>query len=174
MSTAEKNDDTMGTPRFGRLTVAQCERIHEASLEILERTGVRLYEPEAVELLQGAGATVEDDTLVRIPRGIIEDAIATAPNCVVLHDRNGEPVMPLEGYRSFYGPGSDLLNIIDHRTDERRKPILQDVVNGISLCDALDNIDFVMSMFLPTDVSGSIPDGGDAQLHHQANRLRDV
>jgi len=157
MTTAERADLSKGI-RYDRLTVEQCEMIHNASLEILERTGVRLYEPEAVALLTAAGATVEDENRVRIPHTIIEDALETAPTEVVLHDRNGERVMPLGGYRSFYGPGSDLLNIIDHRTGERRKPVLEDVVNGITLCDALDNIDFVMSMFLPEDVSGAIAD----------------
>jgi len=66
--------------------------------------------------------------------------------------------MPLEGRRSFYGPGSDTLNIIDHRTGERRKPVLNDVREGIILCDALPNIDFVMSMILPSDVDQTIAD----------------
>ena len=54
-----------------------------------------------------------------------------------------------EGSASFFGPGSDCLNIIDHRTGERRKPVLQDIVEGITVADALPNIDFVMSMVLP-------------------------
>lgn len=138
---------------FARLSPRQCEQMHEASLKILERTGVRLYEQEALDLVTRADAHVSDGNRVRIPARLVEQALQTAPKRVVLHDRNGEPVMPLEGYRSYYGPGSDLLNIIDHRTGERRKPVLQDVVEGITLCDALPNIDFAMSMFLPSDVS---------------------
>ena len=76
----------------------------------------------------------------------------------MLCDRYGRRVMPLEGYRSFYGPGSDCLNIIDHRTGERRKPVLQDVVEGMILADALPNIDFVMSMVLPVDVPQMVAD----------------
>jgi trimethylamine--corrinoid protein Co-methyltransferase len=138
---------------FARLSPRQCEQMHEASLKILDRTGVRLYDQEALDLVTRAGANLSDGNRVRIPARLVEQALQTAPKRVVLYDRNGEPVMPLEGYRSFYGPGSDLLNIIDHRTGERRKPVLQDVVEGITLCDALPNIDFAMSMFLPSDVS---------------------
>ena len=138
---------------FARLTARQCQQVHEASLKILERTGVRLYEQEALDLVKRAGADVSDGNRVRIPARLVEQALQTTPKRVVLHDRNGEPVMPLEGYRSFYGPGSDLLNIIDHRTGQRRRPVLRDVVEGITVCDALSNIDFVMSMFLPSDVS---------------------
>ena len=67
-------------------------------------------------------------------------------------------LMPVEGRKIFFGPGSDCLNILDHRTGKRRKPVLQDVVDGVSLCDALPNIDFVMSMVLPTDVNTAMAD----------------
>jgi trimethylamine--corrinoid protein Co-methyltransferase len=64
----------------------------------------------------------------------------------------------LGGQRTFFGTGSDCLNIVDHRSGERREPVLQDVVEGITLCDALPNIDFVMSMFLPVDVPDVVAD----------------
>ncbi len=36
--------------------------------------------------------------------------------------------------------------------------MLQDVVDGITVCDALPHIDFVMSMFLPSDVNAMVSD----------------
>lgn len=137
---------------FRRLSIEECKKLHEASLRILERTGVRLHHPPAVDLLQKAGASVTEGNRVRIPGGLVEQALETAPKEVVLYNRNGDPVMPLGGYCTFYGTGSDCLNIVDHRTNERRKPLLRDVVEGVTLCDALPNIDFVMCMFLPGDV----------------------
>jgi len=158
MANIRSNDMGFGSVQFGRLSPQQCEKLHNASLEILERTGVRLYEPEAVELFKKAGAFVSDGNRVRIPSGLVEKAFTTVPKRVVLCDRHGRRVMPVEGYRSFYGPGSDCLNIIDHRTWERRKPVLKDVIEGITVCDALPHIDFVMSMFLPSDVNQVIAD----------------
>ncbi len=66
--------------------------------------------------------------------------------------------MPLEGTNTFFGPGSDCLNIIDHRTGERRSPVLQDVAEAARVCDALTDISFAMSMFLPADVRQDIAD----------------
>jgi len=149
---------------FTRLTPEQCHRLHNASLEILERTGVRLYEPEAVDLLRQAGAQVSDGNRVRIPVRLVEQALSTAPRRVVLYNRNGQPVMPVEGRRTFFGPGSDCLNIVDHRTGQRRQPALQDVLEGITVCDALEHIDFVMSMFLPGDVNQEIADRYQMEL----------
>jgi trimethylamine---corrinoid protein Co-methyltransferase len=140
------------SPSFSQLSESQCQKIHWASLEILERVGVRLYLEEAVDLFRRAGADVEDGNLVFLPPGMVEKALSTAPKRVVLCDRQGNPVMPLEGDRCFYGPGSDCLNIIDHRTGERRRPVLDDVREGTILSDALSNVDFVMSMVVPSDV----------------------
>jgi trimethylamine--corrinoid protein Co-methyltransferase len=137
---------------LGRLSPEQCRRLHNASLEILARTGVRLYYQEAVDLLKKAGASVSEGNRVRISPNLVEKAFSTVPNRITLYDRHGQPALFLEDYRCYYGPGSDCLNIIDHRTGERRKPVLQDVVEGITVCDALPHIDFVMSMFLPSDV----------------------
>jgi trimethylamine--corrinoid protein Co-methyltransferase len=66
--------------------------------------------------------------------------------------------MPVGGTRSFYGPGSDCLNIIDHRTGERRRPVVKDVEQGSVVCDFLPHVDYVMSMVLPSDVDGTIAD----------------
>lgn len=49
------------SPRYDRLTPGDCRLLHEASLTILERTGVVLHDAEAVERLHGAGARVSDD-----------------------------------------------------------------------------------------------------------------
>lgn len=146
------------TDLFPRLSENQFRQMREASLEILERVGVRLHLAEAVELLRKAGARVDDGNLVRVPARLVERALPSVPKEVTLYDRAGNPAMPLGGCRSFYGPGSDCLNIIDHRSGERRKPNVQDVVDGAVLCERLPHIDFVMSMVLPADVDGTIAD----------------
>jgi trimethylamine--corrinoid protein Co-methyltransferase len=143
---------------FARLARDQAQKIHWASLEILERFGARLHHQDAVDLLQRGGADVSDGNLVRIPPSMVETAFATVPRRVVLYNRGGEPTIPLEGQSCFYGPGSDCMNLIDHRTGERRKPLLRDVVEGTTVCDALSNIDFVMSMVLPADVEQASAD----------------
>jgi trimethylamine:corrinoid methyltransferase-like protein len=51
---------------FNRLTEEQCELIYQAGLQILERTGVRLFSPQAVDLLTKAGAEVSEGNRVRI------------------------------------------------------------------------------------------------------------
>ena len=147
------------SPRYDRLTPGDCRLLHEASLSILERTGVVLHDAEAVERLHGAGARVGDDGRVHVPavpRGL--GAVGRAQRSVTLHDRSGTPRLALEGDNVFFGPGSDCLNIVDHRTGERRPAVLQDTRDGLTLVDALPNMDFAMSMFLPSDVPPEMAD----------------
>ena len=158
MAYIETNDRAVLGAQFRRMSEEQCQKIHWASLEVMERTGVRLYEQEALELVRKAGAHVSDGNRVRIPSGLVEKAFTTVPRRVVLCDRHGNRVMPVQGYRSYHGPGSDCLNIIDHRTGQRRSPVLQDVVDGMIVADMLPNIDFVMSMVLPMDVPQTVAD----------------
>jgi trimethylamine--corrinoid protein Co-methyltransferase len=158
MKNIHVNDSSFGSVQFARLSRQQCAKVHNASLEILARTGVRLYYPEAVDLLRKAGAFVSDGNRVRIPPGLIEKAFGTVPKRITLYDRHGHASLLLEGHRCTFGPGSDCLNIIDHRTGERRRPVLNDVVEGITLCDALPDIGFVMSMFLPSDINPLVSD----------------
>jgi trimethylamine--corrinoid protein Co-methyltransferase len=154
MLTSQKNKKN----RYTRLTDSQVEKIHAASLDILEGIGVQLHLPEAIDLLKKAGAKVSEGNLVHVPPKLVENALSSVPKEVTLYDRHGDPVMPLSGDNCFFGPGSDCLNIIDHRTGERREPKLKDVIEGVRLCDALPNIDFIMSMLLPTDVDKTLAD----------------
>jgi len=147
----QTNVSTYAAPYYRDITDEQCRLIHDASLEILERTGVHLYYQPAIDLLKKAGCFVDGDH-VRFPPHLVEWALRAAPSRIMMYDRLGNPVMPLGGRISTYGTGSDCLNVLDHRTGERRRATLQDEVDGIRVADAMPNVDFIMSMFLPSDV----------------------
>lgn len=152
------NQHAQLSPFAKKLSNDQSRKLYWACLEILERTGVCLYEQQAIDLLKNAGAEVTDGNRVRIPSGMVEKAFNTVPKNVTLYNRNGKRTLQVGGNRSYFGTGSDCLNIIDHRTGKRRSAVLQDIVEGMTVCDALEHIDFVMCMFLPSDVRQDILD----------------
>ncbi len=143
---------------FRVLSERQCEQIHLASLEILARTGVRIFDPDTVRLLQEAGADVSDGNLVRIPAHLVQWALRAAPPAVTLHDRHGQPALRLQDRQVYFGTGSDCPFILDSFTGERRRFLKKDVEQGIKLCDALTNIDFVLSIGLVSDAHTSVSD----------------
>jgi trimethylamine--corrinoid protein Co-methyltransferase len=64
--------------------------------------------------------------------------------------------MFLEGSKASFGTGSDCLNLLDPETGEHRKFTQADIIDGYRLCDALPNIDFLMSIGLPADVDPNL------------------
>ena len=138
-------------PHIRMLSDDQIRDLHLATLEVLERTGVSVQDARACELLKKAGARVDGER-VRISADLVDRAIRSAPERVVISARTGERVMPLEAGRVFFGTGSDTPNTIDPETRERRRAQRADVRNIARLCDALPNIDFIMSMGVANDV----------------------
>ncbi|MHB0980673.1 MAG: trimethylamine methyltransferase family protein [Thermoleophilia bacterium] len=137
--------------RLQKLAPEQCEAIHGASCRLLETVGVEAHHERAREILAQAGASV-DGTRVRVPRTLVDWALSVAPKTFILHTRGGEPVMPVGGTNVFFGNGSETPNVLDHRTGERRHGTLADVAEGVRVVDALPNIDFVMSLFVPWEL----------------------
>lgn len=140
-------------PRIHMLGRSQCQAVHRASLEILRRTGVRVYHPEALALLRQSDALVSDENWVRFPAGLVEWALAQAPSRVALCRRGSdEAAVRLEGWEVHFGPGSDCPNYLDPQTGERRPFTRDDLVAAIHLVDALPELSFCMSMGIPADL----------------------
>ncbi|MFM8319594.1 MAG: trimethylamine methyltransferase family protein [Chloroflexota bacterium] len=148
---------SMTSAHYGRMGHAECEKIHLATLEILNRIGVDVHDEKARQILVNGGARA-DGIRVRLPEFMVSRALLTAPKQILLYNRHGKVAMRAGGYNSYYGGGSDCLNILDHHTGKRRKPVLEDVRQAARLLDALPEIDFVMSAFLPEDVDQRIYD----------------
>ena len=152
--------DLRGSTGFGSQLFddSQLVEIHHASLEVLRRTGVRVRHDEALDLLRTAGCEISNGDLVKFPAAVVEEALESAPSRIVLCSRGGDPRVFLEGQRTFFGTGSDLPNILDLETGERRLSVLSDVADTARLADSLPNIDFVMSMALPSDIAPATSD----------------
>lgn len=146
-----KNHTSGDAPRLQVLSGEQVNEIHLATLSVLERTGVDVFEEEAFALLKNAGCET-DGRRVRITPGLVKKALATVPEKVTLYTRDGRPTVSLEDRKSFFGTGSDCPSLADPFTGERRPFTKEDVGIAGRVCDYLPNIDFVMSLGLVQDV----------------------
>ena len=73
------------------LTADQVEAIHRTSLRILEELGIELRSSEARSIMRRVGADVDEATgLVRVDRGLLEQALASTPATFTLTPRNPE------------------------------------------------------------------------------------
>ena len=147
----DANYSAQQTPQFRVLSDGQIVRLFEATLECLQRTGVNVHNKEARQLLDGAGARV-DGARVWIPPHIIQDAIAASPRSFTLWSRDGKPAMQVAPDRVHFGPGPTCTYFIDPGSGERRVTRLGDPGMTALVCDALEHIDYAMSLGLLGDV----------------------
>jgi trimethylamine--corrinoid protein Co-methyltransferase len=125
------------------LSQDQLMAIHEASLRLLEKTGIEFMGAAARQLLRKAGASVDDATgLTKLPRELVLDAIKSAPASFVLTPRNPERRIHLgENFISF-GLVAGPPNIHDCVAG-RRSGNLGDYVKLIKLAQSFDIIHLI-------------------------------
>jgi trimethylamine--corrinoid protein Co-methyltransferase len=134
------------------LTDSEVRRIHSAALDLLERIGTQVNCVRAFELFRRKGAMVDEATrVVRIPRSMVEDCIASAPSRVLLAGREEEHDLELEGTRVYLGTGGTTLYVLD-LNGVRRKSTLRDVADIARLADALHNVHFIVIPVYPNEV----------------------
>jgi trimethylamine--corrinoid protein Co-methyltransferase len=144
-------------PQLKVINDYQIQQIHQATLEVLERTGIQIAYPQALEILHGAGARVDGDR-VRIPSWLVEDALHKAPARIVLGDRKGQRKVYVEGNKSWFGPSLDCVDYLDPLTNERRRFVSDDCRVTATLADALSNYSWVMTIGMADDVDPDIAD----------------
>jgi trimethylamine---corrinoid protein Co-methyltransferase len=138
-------------PNLSFLSQEDKGKIHRAVLKILSEIGMKIFHDEALALLKDAGCSVSEERMVKIPGELARQALASAPDNILIYDREGRQAMDLGGHRSYYGTGSDLIYSLDSKSMQRHRCLLEDVRRAAKVADALPNIDFIMSFAHPSD-----------------------
>lgn len=115
-----------GLPVVEPMDAEQVERIHEASLDILEEVGVVFRDPIALDDWRRVGADVRADDRVHLDRGLVMDLIRTIPPDIEYVARNPEKNVRLGGPNSIFVPmtGAPYMRDLD---DVRRGPTIADL-----------------------------------------------
>jgi trimethylamine--corrinoid protein Co-methyltransferase len=132
------------------------ETIHNATLEILQNTGIKVMNEDAVELFHSFGGIVErynGQSIVKIPPHMVETCLACVPRNVTYSGRvSDENFLEQQGSVSFTTFGG-CIKIIDPITRQRRLSRKTDLENIIRVCDYIDEIRVVIRALNATDVS---------------------
>lgn len=136
------------------LTSDELYEIHCSSLEVLEKIGVRVDEPEALALLDKAGCEVDMERgLVKIPQYLVREAIHKTPNTVTLCGRSKKNDLKFGTGEVHARISGGVPYIVDIESGEHREGLKTDVSETARVADALDNIDGIMSpLVVPADV----------------------
>ena len=131
------------------------DTIHDASLTILENTGIT-YEAgldDTVTLLADAGAAIDRERRrIRLPRDLVLGQAAKAPSRVVLYARDGENDLDLTEDKVHLGTGGAAVKILDLDSGLPRSSTLKDLYDLGRLVDRLDHIHFFLRPCIPTDI----------------------
>jgi trimethylamine--corrinoid protein Co-methyltransferase len=135
------------------LTRTEIDCIHTHSLDLLERVGIDYRTPRALDILAQAGCPVDrDGTRARLPRDLVEWALAQAPRVVRLDARDPARHVLLDGRRPHHTTDSQGTQAIDLDTGQRRPSTAEDLRQGLLFADALDQIEIVNVMVAASDV----------------------
>jgi trimethylamine--corrinoid protein Co-methyltransferase len=120
----------------------QVEKIHEASLRILEEIGMEFLDAEALSILKAAGVKVEAGSQrVRLDRGLVLESIAKTPREVTLHARNPEHNLTFGGDHVNFGSVASAPNVSD--MDRGRRPgNFQDYCDLLKLVQTYNIVQF--------------------------------
>ncbi|HHS97992.1 MAG TPA: hypothetical protein ENK08_08875 [Chloroflexi bacterium] len=126
------------------LSPEDVQRIHTATLDIIESVGVRFPSHKALDIWEAHGATVDRDTMVvKAPGHLIEEALKKAPPVYTLAARDPAQDLPLDGNHVYVGTDGCGVQIIDLETGELRRSRLQDVADIARVSDDVEEIAFI-------------------------------
>ena len=114
------------------------ERIHQASMTILEEVGIDFRDAIALDAWRKAGAKIVGER-VHIDRGLLMEILAKAPSEFVQHARNPERSVTVGGRNTIFVPtyGSPFVRDLDNK---RRYGTLEDLQNFVKLAYMTPNI----------------------------------
>lgn len=119
----------------------ECAQVHERTLRVLARTGVRVETAQGRQFLREAGAEVDENTHVaRFPRSLVEGALRLAPKEFTLGARRPGWDLPMNAGQCTLLIDGEALFTLDRQTGERRPGSAQDWLEATRLIDALDEI----------------------------------
>lgn len=144
---------------FGLNMFSQDElyEIHMATLEVMEKTGIKVHDEEAREYYRKAGCSVDDESMiVKFPNYVVEEGLKSVPRKLALYGREEKNNIVLEGKRVHFCNFGEGVAIVDPYTGEIRQTLEKDLVNLAKFCDSLDQIDLVERMVAPHDIHASV------------------
>src|SRR3974390_2072270 len=142
-------------------------RVHEASLRILAETGVRVHGELGLPLLENAGAVVDREAgTARIPRDLVEAAVARAPKAWTLGARNPALDFAMPSDRSAYCIDGTAAFMRDFATGVRRYGTKADITAAMRVLRACD----LAAMAWPPVAASDTP-VGSRPLHEFAAML---
>lgn len=125
---------------FNVFTDAEIDKIHLATLEVMEKAGLYVGTDEALDILEEGGARIDrTKRIAKFPPYLVEECIRSAPPKLVLYGRDPKHDVVLEEKRvnfCTFGQGVSIMELNGTVRDSVKK----DVGKAALLTDALEEV----------------------------------
>ena len=130
------------------LSDEKIDKIHEALLEVLQKTGVRFPSQKALDILAQAGAQVDfNSQIVKIQPDLLMKTLAKAPAGFIMASRgNPDLDITLDGTGIYCGTAGTGNATVDLETRRRRASVKADIATMAHISDYLSSISFYWPM----------------------------
>jgi trimethylamine--corrinoid protein Co-methyltransferase len=152
-------------PQHPRLTILDdktIEKVLDEAMDLLEKAGITIEDNETLDILgqMGAGIT-RDRHNATLKRSMVENAVASAPKSLTLFGLDGSERFRFGDGQIHFNPGSAALFVLDYLGSgaaTMRKPTLDDVARFVRLTHTLENIEAASTGVVPGDVPQEVSD----------------
>ena len=126
-------------------------KIHEAALEVLEKTGVIIDAEDVAAFVEGKGAK-RAGNLIKFPKEMIKEAIGQINHTVLFAARDVKMDFTIPYRNTTYNATSGYSPFIyDEPGKPKRRSTAKDLEKAARLCDALPEVDFFWPIIMPTE-----------------------
>lgn len=144
--------------RLQFLSPEQLDTLQEATLEILENTGVRFPSKKALKILADHDAHVDGTTqIVKFPRDIVFKAMSTVPRYFKMGARDHTFDLNLDNKSTYFTTDGCGVETIDFETRQRRPSCKADVGKMARVSDYLPSVGFIWPMVSAQDKGITAP-----------------
>ena len=130
-------------------TEEEKQTIHEATLEVLQTVGVRVFDAGLRELMRDQGAQIDDESGdVKLAPELVMQALSTAPQSFNLVNRQGD-TLPIPTPDTYVCSRVLLPKTLDYGAQNPRDPVVADIVKACQIANALDDVHMVLRTDTP-------------------------
>ncbi len=147
--------------QYTPLTPANIKTIYDAALRLLAELGLGEVPQRLTADLITVGAIDQGDGRIRLPKSLVEDAIAKAAKRFTLHGRDPNRSIEVGGEAVHFGTGGAAVQTLDLDSGRYRPSTLADLHDFTRLQDTLENVSWFTRCCVATDV----PDTFDLDIN---------
>lgn len=121
----------------------QVKAIDNASLQILEHTGIRMPHKDLQKVLIAKGAKIDAGNKVYWPPELIREALSKAPQVYTLYAPDPQHDLILDGKHGYLTLDGSGLQVVDFQSQSPRKSTKADLADATRVADYLNQIAFL-------------------------------